>query len=40
VREAFGADVQEHYTHFLREEQSAFDHAVTDWERGRYYERI
>lgn len=40
VREAFGADVQEHYTHFYREEQSAYDRAVTDWERWRYFERI
>jgi glutamine synthetase len=40
VREAFGADVQEHYTQFLRVEQSAFDNSVTDWERARYFERI
>jgi glutamine synthetase len=40
VREAFGADVQAHYTHFYREEQSAYDRAVTDWERWRYFERI
>ena len=40
VREAFGEDVQEHYTHFFREEQSAYDRAVTDWERWRYFERI
>ena len=40
VREAFGADVQAHYTHFFRQEISDYDHAVTDWERWRYFERI
>jgi glutamine synthetase len=40
VRNSFGADVQEHYTHFFRVEQSAFDNSVTDWERWRYFERI
>jgi glutamine synthetase len=37
---AFGPEVVEHYTHFFRTEQAAFDAAVTDWERQRYYERI
>jgi glutamine synthetase len=37
---ALGADVVEHYAHFYRTEQAAFDRAVTDWERRRYYERI
>jgi glutamine synthetase len=40
AREAFGADVAAHYTHFYRTEQAAFDRAVTDWERQRYFERI
>jgi len=40
TKEAFGADVVEHYTHFFRTEQAAFDSAVTDWERRRYFERI
>jgi glutamine synthetase len=40
VRDAFGAEVQEHYTQFFRSEQAAFDNAVTDWERIRYFERI
>jgi glutamine synthetase len=40
VTEAFGADVQEHYTHFFRVEQKAYDNAVTDWEKWRYFERI
>jgi len=35
-----GADVVEHYAHFYRTEQQAFDSAVTDWERKRYFERI
>ncbi len=40
VAEAFGVEVREHYTQFLRVEQSAFDNSVTDWERARYFERI
>jgi len=36
----FGVDVVEHYAHFFRTEQAAFDRAVTDWERRRYFERI
>lgn len=36
----FGEDVVEHYAHFFRSEQSAFNSAVTDWERKRYFERI
>ena len=40
ARTAFGADVVEHYTHFFRTEQAAFDASVTDWERRRYFERI
>ena len=40
TRATFGDDVIDHYTHFARTEQSAFDAAVTDWERRRYFERI
>jgi glutamine synthetase len=40
VRQAFGEDVQEHYAHFFQHEQNAYDRAVTDWERWRYFERI
>ncbi len=40
VTESFGADVQAHYSHFFRSEQGAYDNAVTDWERARYFERI
>ena len=39
-KQAFGVDVVEHYTHFFKTEQRAFDSAVTDWERKRYFERI
>ena len=40
VKTAFGEDVQRHYSHFFSVEQEAFDKAVTDWERRRYFERI
>ena len=40
AKRAFGADVLEHYAHFFRSEVAAFDKAVTDWERKRYFERI
>ncbi|HYO82345.1 MAG TPA: glutamine synthetase, partial [Bryobacteraceae bacterium] len=40
AKEAFGTDVVEHYAHFYRSEQKAFERAVTDWERRRYFERI
>jgi glutamine synthetase len=37
---AFGSEAVEHYTHFYRTEAAAYDKAVTDWERKRYFERI
>jgi len=40
AKRAFGADVVEHYAHFCRSEVAAYDKAVTDWERKRYFERI
>ncbi len=40
VRQTLGDDVTEHYLHFFRTEQAAFQTAVTDWERRRYFERI
>jgi glutamine synthetase len=40
VRAAFGEAVQRHYAHFFHEEAGAYDNAVTDWERWRYFERI
>jgi len=40
ARETFGPGVHDHYIHFFRTEQHAYDSAVTDWERRRYFERI
>lgn len=40
AREALGEAAHEHYTHFFRTEWQAFNRAVTDWERKRYFERI
>jgi glutamine synthetase len=40
VREALGPQVAEHYAHFFHVEQDAYDAAVTDWERKRYFEQI
>ncbi len=40
ARTSLGEEVVAHYAHFFRTEQAAFDRAVTDWERKRYFERI
>ena len=40
VRQSLGDDAVQHYGHFFETEQGAFDVAVTDWERRRYFERI
>lgn len=40
ARAAFGDDVVDFYVHTAREEVRAFEGAVTDWERVRYFERI
>ncbi len=40
AKQAFGDAVVEHYTHYFQTEQAAYDRAVTDWERKRYFERI
>jgi glutamine synthetase len=40
AKRAFGEDVVEHYAHFYATEAAAYDKAVTDWERARYFERI
>ncbi len=40
ARSAFGDDVVEHYAHFHETEVRAYETAVTDWERARYFERI
>ena len=37
---AFGDDVISHYSHFFRSEVVAYESAVTDWERARYFEQI
>lgn len=40
ARAALGDDVVDFYVHTARLEVGAFDNAVTDWERVRYFERI
>jgi len=40
VRQSLGEEVQQHYAHFYRVEQEAFEAAVTDWERRRYFEQV
>jgi glutamine synthetase len=40
ARRAFGEQVIEFYVHTARLECQAFNDAVTDWERVRYFERI
>ncbi len=40
ARRAFGEPVVEFYVHTARLEAQAYDNAVTDWERARYFERI
>ena len=40
ARKAFGDEVVAHLLHFARSEQAAFEGVVTDFERGRYFERI
>src|ERR1041385_3838867 len=40
ARRAFGDDVVEFYVHHARLETQAFNNAVTDWEKMRYFERI
>jgi glutamine synthetase len=40
ARTAFGKDVVDHYANAARVELSAFDAAVTDWERIRCFERM
>ena len=39
ARDAFGDEVVQHYLNMAEVEQRAFDMAVTDWERRRYFER-
>ena len=40
ARAAFGGDIVEFYVHHARLEIEAFNNAVTDWEKIRYFERI
>jgi glutamine synthetase len=40
AREAFGQEVVDHYLNMADVELSAFDAAVTDWERFRSFERL
>jgi glutamine synthetase len=40
ARRAFGESVVQHYRHFFSVEADAYDAAVTDFERHRYFERI
>lgn len=40
AREMLGEAGHQHYVHFFRTEQAAYDAHVTDWERRRYFERI
>jgi glutamine synthetase len=40
ARAAFGSEVVDFYSHHARLETDAFNNAVTDWEKARYFERI
>ena len=40
AKAAFGEAAIMHYTHHFTQELNAFNRAVTDWERKRYFERI
>jgi glutamine synthetase len=40
ARQAFGAEVVEHYANYARVELTAYDAAVTDWELRRGFERL
>ncbi|WP_201258078.1 glutamine synthetase family protein [Piscirickettsia litoralis] len=40
ARETFGQDVMEYYHHFFELEIKAYQQAVTDWEKRRYFEQI
>jgi glutamine synthetase len=40
LAESLSPDVRDHYAHFYSVEVAAYDAAVTDWERVRYFDRI
>ncbi|XP_024358351.1 uncharacterized protein [Physcomitrium patens] len=40
AKEMLGEDVHHHYHHFFDNELLAYQQAVTDWEKARYFEQI
>jgi len=40
AKQAFGEEVVEFYVHTARLEIQAYNQAITDWEKQRYFERI
>jgi len=40
ARGVLGDEAHAHYLHFFRTEWKAYEQAVTDWDRKRYFERI
>lgn len=40
AKKVFGKKVIAHYAHHFKMENAAYQNAVTDWERKRYFERI
>lgn len=40
AKKVFGESVVNHYVHHFKKEMEAYNEAVTDWERRRYFERI
>ena len=40
TKRVFGTGVVKHYAHHFKTEQNAYNKAVTDWERKRYFEQI
>ena len=40
ARKVFGDEVIDHYLNAARVELTAFDAAITDWERARGFERL
>ena len=40
ANDVFGEDIIEHYARFYELELNAYNEAVTDWERNRYFEMI
>ncbi len=40
VKSTFGHELTKHYTKFFEMELDAYETAVSDWERKRYFEQI